>query len=823
MGYGGWTSVIWPEFQEGKGPHAEFVPGCAGAGYANFRQNPANVFFTSYCFLGKQEVFSFSLNLHFMQKILLVLGLRCVLCLCIGMSSVHAQVPQKFNYQGIARDAKGNPLVGQTLALKLTLLPAPDAAEPEYEEVHKVVTNAFGLYTLQIGDGTLLKGDLKSVKWETGNKYTRVAIDPAGGQNYVEAGTTQLLSVPYAIYAEKAGMAKSQGDRLGNVSSNAAHVAGDANYLSKFTALNVIGKSQIFDNGTSIGVGTSTPASTASLHIQRNTSGQYLYLSNPDTIGFGSLRMFNDVPGNFATFTKYGSKLTGGFPAISALYPYANALGFGNNGGAMLNASTGNIGFAITKAGTNKLKIHIDAASERLGLGGNASPAAPVHINNTAGNSDTLKFTNNTTGHTSSDGFEIRTTGNTARLVNRENAGLLLGTNSTDRLTITGGGNVGIGTTAPSASAITELSSTTQGFLPPRMSTVQRNAISAPANGLIIFNTTSGCLNYHFSGAWYEWCGNSVATVGTIGSLSCAGATAVGTLTSGTPATGVSSMVPYTGGNGGVHGGQTVASTGVTGLTAMLAPGNFATGSGSLTYTITGTPANSGTASFALNIGGKTCTLSRTVGNPPVYPPGTVFCNGTPTAVVDVTNPVTGKTWMDRNLGASQVATSSTDTAAYGDLYQWGRGADGHQCRNSATTTTLSSADQPGNASYITSTLLPNDWRSPQNANLWQGVNGINNPCPTGYRLPTDTELDAERLSWNTNNNGGAFSSPLKLPMAGYRNVQVGQLFNAGTSGSYWSSTVNSIHARFLYLDTNSANIGINYRGDGNSVRCVKN
>ena len=70
------------------------------------------------------------------------------------------------------------------------------------------------------------------------------------------------------------------------------------------------------------------------------------------------------------------------------------------------------------------------------------------------------------------------------------------------------------------------------------------------------------------------------------------------------------------------------------------------------------------------------------------YPPGSIFCTSGPTQIVPVLNPITGKTWMDRNLGASQVATSSSDAAAYGDLYQWGRRADGHQCRNSPTTTT---------------------------------------------------------------------------------------------------------------------------------------
>ena len=102
---------------------------------------------------------------------------------------------------------------------------------------------------------------------------------------------------------------------------------------------------------------------------------------------------------------------------------------------------------------------------------------------------------------------------------------------------------------------------------------------------------------------------------------------------------------------------------------------------------------------------------------------------------------------MDRNLGATQAATSSTDVDAYGDLYQWGRRSDGHQCRTSATTSTLSSTDQPAHGNFIIAPSSPYDWRSPQNANLWQGVNGINNPCPSGYRLPTEAELEAEHLS----------------------------------------------------------------------------
>jgi uncharacterized protein (TIGR02145 family) len=206
-----------------------------------------------------------------------------------------------------------------------------------------------------------------------------------------------------------------------------------------------------------------------------------------------------------------------------------------------------------------------------------------------------------------------------------------------------------------------------------------------------------------------------------------------------------------------------------------------------------------------------------------LYRPGTVHCDpANPTAVVDVLNPVTGKTWMDRNLGASRVATSSTDEQAYGDLYQWGRLADGHQCRTSPTTTQLSSSDVPGHGDFILAPNSPADWRRPQNGNLWQGVNGVNNPCPIGYRLPTEFELNAERLSWSSDNAAGAFASPLKLSLAGYRSRSNGSLRNVGTYGYYWSSTVSSTNSRNLYFNSSNASMFSSFRANGASVRCLK-
>lgn len=110
-------------------------------------------------------------------------------------------------------------------------------------------------------------------------------------------------------------------------------------------------------------------------------------------------------------------------------------------------------------------------------------------------------------------------------------------------------------------------------------------------------------------------------TIGTIATLDCAGAINTGDLKYGFAATGVSSVIPYTGGNGRGYLGQVINSTGVTGLTATLNPGSFANGNGTLTYTITGTPSSGGIASFSINIGGQACILTRTVTNTTPPPP----------------------------------------------------------------------------------------------------------------------------------------------------------------------------------------------------------
>ena len=127
-------------------------------------------------------------------------------------------------------------------------------------------------------------------------------------------------------------------------------------------------------------------------------------------------------------------------------------------------------------------------------------------------------------------------------------------------------------------------------------------------------------------------CGKSIAVVTTpaaITTLNCAGRVVTGTLTQGSPAGSVSVSVPYTGGNGGNYAAISISSTTVTGLTATAAAGNVANGNGNLVLTISGTPAGNGTASFALSLGGQSCSFTVPVASPTPPAPTLSFCTGT--------------------------------------------------------------------------------------------------------------------------------------------------------------------------------------------------
>jgi hypothetical protein len=116
-----------------------------------------------------------------------------------------AQAPEKFNYQGVARDNSGNILANQAIGLQITIHSGSPNGASVYQETHTVTTNDFGFFNIEIGGGTIVSGVFSNINWGGNSFYNQIEMDATGGTNYQDLGTVQLLSVPYALFAKTTG------------------------------------------------------------------------------------------------------------------------------------------------------------------------------------------------------------------------------------------------------------------------------------------------------------------------------------------------------------------------------------------------------------------------------------------------------------------------------------------------------------------------------------------------------------------------------------------------------------------------------------------
>ncbi|MFA7152099.1 MAG: FISUMP domain-containing protein, partial [Candidatus Paceibacterota bacterium] len=149
------------------------------------------------------------------------------------------------------------------------------------------------------------------------------------------------------------------------------------------------------------------------------------------------------------------------------------------------------------------------------------------------------------------------------------------------------------------------------------------------------------------------------------------------------------------------------------------------------------------------------------------------------------------------------------------------------QVSNSGTTSANAASDIPGHANFITEADSPYDWRVPQSPNqatLWAGANGgSNNPCPTGWHVPTQPEWATVAGYFSPQTSVGAFNSSLKLPLAGFRGRIDAALYSRGGVGYYWSSSPSGTSASILFFNSGGVHpADTDYRAYGFSVRCVK-
>ena len=203
----------------------------------------------------------------------------------------------------------------------------------------------------------------------------------------------------------------------------------------------------------------------------------------------------------------------------------------------------------------------------------------------------------------------------------------------------------------------------------------------------------------------------------------------------------------------------------------------------------------------------------------------------------EVISPYTAKTWLDRNLGASQVCTALDDTTCYGDYYQWGRNSDGHEKVDSTSIEGQALAVSNAGINLIDADYADHeDWASLTDfdGNLrvdqWSSTDATS-VCPSGYRVPTITELRDETVdsSAATSNNTDAFNNFLKLPSSGWRFAAGGLVEEINTVGSLWSSSSTTGTYAYTYKSF-MMSYGMSFveitdraRERAAAVRCIKN
>ena len=126
-----------------------------------------------------------------------------VLLWAISLSLI-AQAPQGINYQTVVRNTTGNVLTNTNVGIKINIRSTSVSGTIVYAETHAVSTNQFGLVNFVIGQGTVVSGTFANINWGSGTYFAETFIDPSGGTAYVSVGAQQLMSVPYALYANKA-------------------------------------------------------------------------------------------------------------------------------------------------------------------------------------------------------------------------------------------------------------------------------------------------------------------------------------------------------------------------------------------------------------------------------------------------------------------------------------------------------------------------------------------------------------------------------------------------------------------------------------------
>lgn len=209
-------------------------------------------------------------------------------------SNVFAQSPEKMSYQTVIRDASNNLLSNQSVGMQISILQGSASGTAVYVERHFPTTNTNGLVSMEIGNGTIVNGDFSAIDWADGPYFIKTETDLKGGANYTITGTSQLLSVPYALYAKTVtetdpvfnAWDKNYND-LTNTPENATSTtdgfmsAADKIKLNDLENINITAGTGISVSGTFPNLTISTTSPTYRIGLNEDLGG-YVFYVTPD-------------------------------------------------------------------------------------------------------------------------------------------------------------------------------------------------------------------------------------------------------------------------------------------------------------------------------------------------------------------------------------------------------------------------------------------------------------------------------------------------------------------------------------------------------------
>lgn len=297
--------------------------------------------------------------------------LSLMLLFSVGL---FAQAPEGIPYQAVVRDGSGNLMASQSVSFQISILQTTSTGTAVYVETQSVTTNAYGLATFTIGGGTAVTGTLGGVDWSTGPYFLKVEVDPAGGTSYTDLGTTQLMSVPYALYAA-----------TGAGTPGATGATGPTGPAGSGSSLWTQSSDDIY-------YGTSTVGNVSIGTSNTNYGKLFIFGNNTNTTGDDGVYLsMNNNATNTGTTVGIRFGTTNNLFKSAILHQDNGTNGVGN----LIFAATGDVGSTNVSAADAKLTINAD------GVGvGTTAPTMPLHVVGSAqvyapGTVDTFSFSVN--------------------------------------------------------------------------------------------------------------------------------------------------------------------------------------------------------------------------------------------------------------------------------------------------------------------------------------------------------------------------------------------------------------------------------------------